>query len=53
MSSEHLRIKESSVVSVDDDRLELRKIARSQADINELYLRGLIGDDEYEDWNSD
>lgn len=49
---EYLRIP-GGVVTVADDQRELRRIARSNADANEMYLRNLMGDDEYEHWDND
>ena len=49
---EYLRIP-GGVAMVADDQRELRRIARSNADANEMYLRNLMGDDEYEHWDND
>jgi hypothetical protein len=49
---EHLRISDTPK-SIDDDRRELRRMAKLNADANERYLRDLLGDDEYEDWDND
>jgi hypothetical protein len=49
---EHLRISDTPK-SIDDDRRELRRMAKLDADANEKYLRDLLGDDEYEDWDND
>lgn len=38
---------------VEDDQRELRNISKSTADSNERYLRRLLGDDVYEDWDND
>jgi hypothetical protein len=50
---EHLRIDSNSSKTVEDDRRELRRVAKLDADANERYLRDLFGDDEYEDWDND
>lgn len=39
--------------TVEDDRRELRRSAKADADLNERFLRALMGDDEYEAWDSD
>ena len=49
---EHLRIPGGSTTPA-DDRRELRRIARMDAVPSELYLRDLMGDDEYEYWDND
>jgi hypothetical protein len=49
---EYLRISDEPK-SIDDDRRELRRVAKLDADANERYLRNLLGDDEYEDWDND
>jgi hypothetical protein len=49
---EYLRISDEPK-SIDDDRRELRRIAKLDADANERYLRNLLGADEYEDWDND
>jgi hypothetical protein len=49
---EHLRINDESK-TIEDDRRELRRVAKLDADANERYLRDLLGDDEYEDWDND
>lgn len=49
---EYLRL-DGGAMTVEDDRLELRKVAKLDAGINEKYLRDLIGDDEYEAWDND
>lgn len=49
---EHLRVI-GGVRTPEDDRRELRRIAELDAGANERYLRDLMGDDEYEDWDND
>lgn len=49
---EHLRIAGGSTTPEDDKR-ELRKVAKIDADANERFMRDLLGDDEYEDWDND
>lgn len=44
---EHLRIPGGPTTPA-DDRRELRRVARMDAGPSELYLRDLMGDDEYE-----
>jgi hypothetical protein len=39
--------------TIDDDRRELRRSAKANADANERFLRNLMGDDEYEMWDND
>jgi hypothetical protein len=39
--------------TIEDDRRELRDIEKAAADINERFMRDLLGDDEYEDWDND
>jgi hypothetical protein len=49
---EHLRIA-GGPVAVEDDQRELRKVEKLDAGANERYLRDLLGDDVYEDWDND
>lgn len=49
---EHLRISDTPR-TIEDDLRELRRIEKLDADMNERYLRNLMGDDEYEDWDND
>lgn len=49
---EHLRLK-GGPNTADDDRRELRRAARRDAGASERYLRDLMGDDVYEDWDND
>ena len=49
---EYLRIP-GGVTSPEDDRRELRRVAKMDAGVNEKYLRSLMGDDEYEAWDND
>lgn len=39
--------------SIEDDQRELRRIEKLDAGANERFLRSLLGDDEYEDWDND
>jgi len=39
--------------TIEDDKRELRKAAKINADSNERFMRDLLGDDEYEDWDND
>jgi hypothetical protein len=50
-NQEHLRVA-GGPRSVEDDIRLLREIAKLDADANERYLRNLMGDDEYEDWDN-
>ena len=49
---EHLRIA-GGQTTPEDDKRELRKVAKIDADANERFMRDLLGDDEYEDWDND
>lgn len=49
---EHLRVP-GGAKTVDDDQRELRQVDKCDADSTERYLRGLMGDDVYEDWDND
>jgi hypothetical protein len=49
---EHLRI-DGGPTTPEDDKRELRRIEKLDADANERYMRDLLGDDEYEDWDND
>ena len=49
---EHLRIA-GGPVTVEDDQRELRQVEKIDAGANERYLRDLLGDDVYEDWDND
>lgn len=48
---EHLRIA-GGPTTFEDDKRELRKVAKIDADCNERFMRDLLGDDEYEDWDN-
>ena len=48
---EHLRIA-GGPITIEDDQRELRKVAKIDADANERFMRDLLGDDEYEDWDN-
>jgi hypothetical protein len=37
----------------EDDRRELRRVAKAGAGASERFLRDLMGDDVYEDWDND
>lgn len=37
----------------ESDRAEIRRLAKEDASLNERYLRDLMGDDVYEDWDND
>lgn len=40
-------------ITIEDDKRELRKVAKIDADANERFMRDLLGDDEYENWDND
>jgi hypothetical protein len=49
---EYLRL-DGGLNTIDDDRNELRRVAKQSAGQNEKFLRDLMGDDEYEAWDND
>ena len=48
---EHLRIA-GGPTTIEDDKRELRKVAKIDADCNERFMRDLLGDDEDEAWDN-
>lgn len=49
---EHLRVA-GGPVTIEDDQRELRRVEKLDAGANERYLRELLGDEEYENWDND